>query len=142
MKMKYFILGLFVFLSACNEPDFEIKEFVGVWKSDDNATITLNQDGTCTLIGLNNSVISIAKSESEKLNTEGTWTIVKNINSGITGGKSTGIKISYSLMDRNGKGGILFYISGQGNSENNPPWDLFVWKGDPDEMAKYKFKKS
>ena len=40
-----------------------------------------------------------------------------------------------------GQGEIIFFISGQGSNEDNPPWDLFIWKGDPDEMVKYKFIK-
>jgi hypothetical protein len=141
MKIINLILCFYFFLSSCKEQKFETNEFVGVWKSDDNATITLNQDGTCNLSGVNNSIISIARNEKEKLNTNGTWKIVNNINSGITGSFNTGIKISYELMNRKGKGGIDFYISGQGVNEQNKPWDLFVWKGDPDEMLKYKFVK-
>ncbi|MCW3466296.1 hypothetical protein [Chitinophaga nivalis] len=140
MRVKYLMLVFGFFLLGCEEPKFETEDFIGVWKSNDNATITFNQDGTCILNNLNNAIISISKNENEKINSKGTWKILNNVNSGITGGKSTGVKISYNLMDRKGKGGILFYISGQGISDKEP-WDLFVWKGDPDEMIKYQFIK-
>lgn len=141
MKMKCFMIGIFLSLVGCKEPKFNEADFIGVWKAEDGANITINQNGTCTLNGLNKSIVSIAKSDDEKLTTDGTWKLIDNVNNGITGGISTGIKVTYNLVDREGKGGFEFYISGQGFSENKPPWDLFVWNGDPDEMTKYKFIK-
>lgn len=85
--------------------------------------------------------MSIANDEKEELNANGNWKIVENINNGITGGTTTGLEVSYDLMDRKGRGGILFYISGRGINERKAPWDLFIWKGDPSEMIKYKFVK-
>jgi len=141
MRVKYFLLGFVLSLFGCNEHKFNDVDFVGVWQADDGARITINQDGTCVLNGLNKSIVSIATDEKERLNANGNWKIVGNINSGITGGITTGLKISYDLIDRKGRGGILFYISGRGIKENKAPWDLFIWKGDPDEMIKYKFVK-
>lgn len=135
------MIGFVLSLFGCTENTFKDSDFVGVWKSDDGANIIINEDKTCVLNGLNNSIVGIAEAENEKLNTNGTWQIIQDVNSGITGGISTGIKISYNLMGRTGKGGIEFYISGQGISENKSPWNLFIWKGDPDEMVKYKFSK-
>jgi hypothetical protein len=141
MKVKYFMFGLVFSLFGCQEHQFTKSDFVGTWQADDGARITINADGTCVLKGFNNSIVSVATDSTEKLNSNGTWKIINNVNSGITGGVSTGLKITYALMERAGKGGFELYISGQGFSENKPPWDLFVWKGDPDEMIKYKFVK-
>jgi hypothetical protein len=141
MRVKYFMLGFVLSLFACNEHNFKDVDFIGIWQADDGARITIKQDGTCVLSGLNKSIVGIANDETEKLNANGNWKMVENINSGITGGITTGLKVSYDLMDRNGRGGILFYISGRGINENRAPWDLFIWKGDPDEMIKYKFVK-
>jgi hypothetical protein len=140
MKVKYVMLGFFLSLFGCNEHRFKDVDFIGIWQANDGARITIKQDGTCILSGLNKSIVGIANDE-KVINANGNWKLVENINSGITGGTTTGLKVSYDLMDRNGKGGILFYISGRGINENKAPWDLFIWKGDPDEMIKYKFVK-
>ena len=85
--------------------------------------------------------MNTATNDLRKLNTNGTWKIEKDVNSGILFGINEGIKITYGLEDMRGQGEIIFFISGQGSNEDNPPWDLFIWKGDPDEMVKYKFIK-
>ncbi len=138
-NFKYFMLGFLFLILGCKEPKFETKDFIGVWKADDNATIVINADGTCILNNLNNAIINSAQSEISKINSRGTWKKVNDINNGITGGISTGIEFTYKLNNKTG--GTLFYISGQGINEKKSPWDLFVWKGDPDEMIKYKFVK-
>ncbi|SEO39899.1 hypothetical protein [Niastella yeongjuensis] len=135
------MFGFILSLLGCREHHFDKSDFVGVWQAVDGARITIKADGTCVLQGLNNSIVSMAKDTTEKLNADGSWKIINNVNNGITGGVSTGLEITYTLMNRDGKGGIEFYLSGQGFSENRPPWDLFIWKGDPDEMIKYKFVK-
>lgn len=141
MKQKHITIVFLLFLFSCNEPKFSDNDFVGIWKADDGAIISINKDGTCDLQNLNYNIVSIAKDSSTKLNSNGTWKIINDVSSGITGGINTGLHISYKLMDRAGNGGIEFYISGQGINQNKPPWDLFIWKGDPDEMTKYKFVK-
>jgi hypothetical protein len=57
---------------------------------------------------------------------------IDNINSGVY--------IKYELYD-GGEGEIVFYISGRGINGNNPPWNIFIWDGDPDDMQKYEFTK-
>lgn len=141
MKAKCFIIGILLSLFGCKNPEFNSTDFVGTWKAEDGAVISINKDGSCDLNNLNYNIVNSAQDEYEKLNTFGTWKIINNINNGITGGISTGIDVTYNLMDREGKGGVEFYISGQGFSENKPPWNLFIWKGDPDDMIKYKFVK-
>lgn len=139
MKIKCFMIGIFLSLIGCKEPKFKQADFIGVWKAEDGAIITLNTNGTCTLYNINRSILSITKSDDKKLTTRGTWKLIDNVNNGITGGISTGIEITYILTEREGKGAVDFYISGQGLSERKPPWDIFIWNGDPDEMIKYKF---
>lgn len=141
MKAKYFIIVVFFSLIGCKEPKFNEADFIGVWKSEDGANIVINKDGTCILNDLNKSIVSIAKNDDEKLTTNGTWRLIDCVNNSVTRGINTGIKITYNLVDREGKGEIDFYISGQGLSEKKQPWDLFIWNGDPDEMIKYKFVK-
>ena len=92
MKAKYFMFGFIFSLFGCKEPTFENYDFIGVWKADDGASLIINKDGTCVLNNLNNSIVSIATDDKEKLNSNGTWKIVKGVRSGITGGISTGLK--------------------------------------------------
>ncbi|MEF9477671.1 hypothetical protein OWR28_08040 [Chryseobacterium sp. 1B4] len=75
------------------------------------------------------------------MNAEGTWIFLENAESGIIDNIDNGIKITYNLPKENIKGEIILYISGQGIKGNNPPWNLFLWDGDPDEMLKYEFIK-
>lgn len=141
MKLKNLIYCCFIFLFSCNSPKIENTYFIGNWKADDGAEIIINKDGTCVLKSQNYNIINTATNDLRKLNTNGTWKIEKDVNSGILFGINEGIKITYGLEDLRGQGEIIFFISGQGFNEDNPPWDLFIWKGDPDEMVKYKFIK-
>jgi hypothetical protein len=142
IKKKYYILPFLMILFGCKETKFENSDFVGKWKSNDGASIVFNTDGSCIISEMDYFIVSsFPTNKNKRLNTTGTWKIINDVESGITGGINKGIKISYQLPDREGKGGITFYISGQGINENTAPWDLFIWKGDPDEMIKYKFIK-
>ncbi len=138
-KINFITYTFLLFFLGCNKPKFETKDFIGVWKADDGASIVINEDGTCKLNDLNNTIINISQKEIKKINAQGTWKKIDDVNSGITGGISTGIEFSYTLKNR--KGGSLFYISGQGFNESKPPWNLFVWSGDPDDNIKYEFTK-
>lgn len=140
-KAKYFIIPILLLLIGCNNFDLKSDDFVGVWKSEDNSIIQLNEDGTCILRNLDKSIVSILKNENDKLTTNGTWKLIDGVDNGLTNGIDKGIKITYNLIGRVGKGGVEFYISGQGINESTPPWDIFIWDGDPDEMIKYKFVK-
>lgn len=129
-------------LFGCKEARFDINDFVGKWKSNDGASIAFKSDSSCSINDMDYFIVSsFPTNKNKRLNTTGRWKLVDNVESGITYGINKGIKISYQLPDREGKGGIEFYISGQGLNENKAPWDLFIWKGDPDEMVKYKFVK-
>lgn len=138
---KCIIIPILLLLIGCDNVDLKTIDFVGVWKSEDNSIIQLNEDGTCILSNLDKSIVSISKNENDKLTTIGTWKLTEGIDNGLISGIDKGIKITYNLMDREGKGGIVFHISGQGFNESTPPWDIFIWNGDPDEMIKYKFVK-
>ncbi|SMP21106.1 hypothetical protein [Chryseobacterium profundimaris] len=142
-KLNYlFILITFAFLHSCGNPKPQLNDFVGTWKSKDNAHIILNQNGTCILKGVNYFKINtFPKNNNTKLNTEGTWRLVNNVDSGIIDGINNGISIVYTIPKDRLKGEIIFYISGHGLTGNNPPWSLFIWDGDPDDMNRYEFTK-
>ncbi|MGI9582578.1 hypothetical protein ACR1PO_15390 [Chryseobacterium sp. RRHN12] len=142
-KLNYLliIMGL-ILLYSCNEVKPKQNDFIGTWKSSDNAFINLNANGTCTLKSIDYyKISSFPKNKNKELNAEGTWVFLENAESGIIDNIDNGIKITYNLPKENIKGEIILYISGQGIKGNNPPWNLFLWDGDPDEMLKYEFIK-
>lgn len=142
-KLKYLLIILLSgILYSCDGSYPKQTDFIGTWKSSDNASIKLNQDGTCIVKGVDYyKISSFPKNKNKELNVEGTWQFTENAESGIIDNIDNGIKIIYNLPERT-KGETLFYISGQGINGNNPPWNLFIWDGDPDEMLKYEFVKT
>lgn len=120
------IMGLFLFFQSCGNPKFERKDFVGVWKAEDNATVKLNDDGSAIINKINLSNIFDNK-ENQVVDFTGKWEFTTDMY------KKKVVKIN-SL-----KYTFDFYISGQGAFGNKPPFDLYVFIGDPDEMNKYRF---
>ncbi|RXM40918.1 hypothetical protein BOQ62_03510 [Chryseobacterium sp. CH21] len=142
-KLKYLLITLLsIMLYSCGGTKPKQTDFIGTWKSSDNGSIKLNKNGTCTLKGVDYyKISSFSKNKNRELNAEGTWQFIENVESGIVDNIDNGIVITYNLPDGT-KGEIVFYISGQGISGNNPPWNIFIWEGDPDEMMKYEFIKN
>jgi len=142
-KLNYlFILITSVLLYGCGNPKPQSTDFIGSWKSKENARIILNRNGTCTLKGVDYfKISSFPQNKERKLNAKGTWNFINNADSGIIDGISNGVNITYTIPEKKLKGEIVFYISGQGLNGNTPPWSLFIWDGDPDEMTKYEFIK-
>ncbi len=128
-------------LYNCGGSQPKRNDIIGIWKSSDNSYIELNENGTCLLKGIDYyKISSFPKNKNRKLDVGGTWQFTENAESGIIDNLDSGIIIEYSLPEGI-KGEILFYISGKGIKGNNPPWHLFIWDGDPDEMQKYEFIK-
>lgn len=142
-KLKYLLITLLtIILYSCGETKPKQSDFIGTWKSSDNAYIKLNKNGTCILKGVDHyKISSFPKNKNRELNAEGTWQFTENVESGILDNIDNGITMKYNLPEGT-KGEILFYISGQGINGNNPPWNIFIWEGDPDEMLKYEFEKN
>lgn len=142
-KLKYLLIILLSnILYSCGSSKPKQTDFIGTWKSSDNASIKLNKNGTCILKGVDYyKISSFPKNKNRELNVIGTWQFTENAESGIIDNIDNGITIIYNLPDRT-KGEILLYISGRGINGNSPPWNLFIWDGDPDEMLKYDFVKT
>lgn len=137
-----FITLIAITLFGCCEPHFNQCDFIGKWTSSDSSSINLYSDGTCRLNNINYIKInSIESKKGDKLNSSGVWKLIYEFESGIPNGISTGVGISYRLPNRAGTGGLDFFISGEGILENKPPYYLFIWDGDPDNVEKYKFVK-
>ncbi|GAB0156592.1 hypothetical protein CHRYSEOSP005_18580 [Chryseobacterium sp. Alg-005] len=140
VRIGYLLIVIFSLIS-CSKPKIEKEHFIGEWESDDGSVIILKPNGTCTLQNINHYIFSsFPENSNKKLNTNGTWNIV-TAESGTIDGINKGIKIVYEIPDTQTKGSITFFISGQGIQGNTPPWSLYVWDGDPDEMKKYEFIK-
>ena len=132
MKTNYtVIILLFQLLLSCSNPKPERKDFIGTWKSDDGAMFQLHEDGSITAKQINLSKIFFEdEMQANKLDFTGKWEFATdNYQRRII--KVTAGKYTFS-----------FNITGQGITENKPPWYLFAWIGDPDEMDKYEFRKT
>jgi hypothetical protein len=141
---SFIIFTICCTLIGCREPKFNRSDFIGKWSSLDSSKIVFYPNGTCSLSKLNYYKINnVNRKVDDKLNTKGTWKLIYEYESGIPNGISTGVGISYESPEgiENGGGKIDFFISGQGILENNPPYYLFIWDGDPDNVEKYKFEK-
>lgn len=127
-------MSMFLFGCSGSEPRSEI---VGTWVAEDNAIISFNEDGTFNTKGLSGSKMFSGFNEykNEKFNERGNWKLRKNQGSWI-------IDLNFSRSVKlEGGFATQVLISGEGVFENKPPWHLFVWIGDPDDVNKYKFVK-
>lgn len=140
-KLKYLLILLSIVLHNCGGSRSKATDFIGTWKSSDSAYIQLNKNGTCILKGVDYyKISSFPKNKNKELNVKGTWKFIENVESGIIDNMNNGIAIIYNLPEGK-QGEISLYISGHGINGNNPPWNIFIWDGDPDEMQKYEFVK-
>jgi hypothetical protein len=117
-------------LGGCNNTAPKAEYFVGTWKSKDGAVIELNRDFSFTAKQVNLSNIFFnMDGKNNRANFTGKWKFTTDDQ-----------KRKVIEVDSN-KYHFIFDISGQGVFENKPPWDLYIFIGDPDDMNKYKFKK-
>lgn len=135
---------------SCSDPEPKREDFIGVWKSDDGAVIELRIDGVYSAKQINYYNYDSEKEyENRRLDFTGRWEIVNEekklrlkLQSNATF-KDFGINRTYTVDGQvySHKIGLTFDIAGQGLLEDKPPWHLFVWIGDPDNVDKYKFEK-
>lgn len=141
---------LSLFLQSCSSPEAQKQDFVGIWKSEDGAVIDLKADGNYTAKQLDYYNVYLEKEhKGKKLDFAGRWKIVNKdkklrleLHTDATF-KDLGINKTYTYNGevRSHKLGLTFEIAGKGIFENKPPWHLFIWVGDPDDVNKYKFVK-
>ncbi|MFV0507367.1 MAG: hypothetical protein ACK5L5_11820 [Bacteroidales bacterium] len=122
------IIGLFLFLQSCSNLKFERKDFVGIWEAGDKATVELNEDSSTIIKDIDLSNIFYSKT-NETIDFSGKWEFTTDMY------KKQVIRINSRKYT------FDFYISGQGTFGNKPPFDLYIFIGDPDEMNKYRFIK-
>ncbi len=138
--MRYFLIMLMSFLLlSCNKEKPERDYFIGVWKADDGAMIKFYGNGKCKASKLNYyNIHPFEKYRKRLLSFEGSW----NFNSDkihLSYSKEETYKYEGKVIDY--KAGIDFHISGQGMFGCKPPWNLYLFIGDPDDMNKYGFVK-
>jgi hypothetical protein len=133
----YFTIVMSLFLTGCISPAKE--DFSGgIWKADDGATVYLNKDGSAIINQINwLNIVSNGENE-KKIDLTGKWEFTTDLNNNKIIEFSTDDKMNFPYNNM----GFPFDIKGQGIFENKPPFDLFIYIGDPDEMNRYIFKKS
>lgn len=147
---RFVAIMLSLFFQSCGSAEVQRQDFVGIWKSDDGAVIELKADGSYVAREIDYYKIYFENEhKGKKLNFIGQWEIAdENKKSKLelhtdATFKDVGINKTYTYNGevRSHKLGLTFEISGEGLFENKPPWYLFIWIGDPDDMNKYKFVK-
>ncbi len=133
-----------MFLIGCVNKNKTLKEdyFIGTWRSDDNAKIVLKKDGKGELFNFNfKNVDSISKIDSI-LNGDCEWRFVQIYGRDqVTITCYDGDTIQYLGKIVRTKFSINFNIGGTGLFGQSPPWNLYVFIGDPDDFNRYLFIK-
>lgn len=131
-----YLVSMFLF-QGCTGSEPTKSEIVGTWGAQDGAIISFNEDGTFDTRNLPGSKIFSGFSEykDEKFNEHGHWKLKKEQGNWI-------VDLSFDRSEKVESGfATQMSISGEGLLENRPPWYLFLWIGDPDDVNKYKFVK-
>ena len=151
LKTIWMLCTLF-FLNACDRPtELKKEQFTGSWESGDGAIIELREDGTYTARKLDFLTYCCYDEieDTMRFDMEGDWRIMEEGDRPILKLSSNqtfedyGIEKTYTVDGKvlSYKIGMELNISGRGMLENKPPWHLFYWVGDPDDMNKYEFLK-
>ena len=112
-------------------------DIIGVWIAEDGGRFSFEADGSFTSENLSGSKIfsGFANYDGMNFSESGNWEL-KDASGGsivsLNSRKSEKLQGSFSTQ---------LTVSGEGLLGNKPPWRLFAWIGDPDDMNKYEFKK-
>lgn len=136
MKLhKYIILICVIFFfENCTHKQFHFNDFVGLWHSDEGGVIILNEDSTCVIQNLNGKYFGY----NDSLSYSGKWLLREKDDNGYD-------VYNIEIWSQDELGYTSLYISlkitGEGLFGTSPPWSLFQYIGDPDEINKYRFVK-
>ncbi len=128
MKLLNYIC-LLLLLQGCSGQEPLREDFIGKWKSSNGSLIELTRDGHFNGIKVDMSKIIYDVDDLEGKALQGRWELTTD-----NYGKQV-IKISTEKYRFN------FYIVGEGLFEKTPPWRIYSYIGDPDDMNKYEFIK-
>ena len=124
-------ISLFFLLNGCSNPKPTFQDFIGTWVSEDGGEIILRDDSTCILKNIPAQYVN-RYTDTDFFSNTGKWNLEKN----DLGYDGYNIRIGHERLLY-----IIFYVSGEGLFNNTPPWYLFQYIGDPDELNLYKFTK-
>ncbi len=126
-------LALMCILQGCSGQPTK-KDIIGVWVAEDGGKFSFEENGSFSTENLSGSKIfsGFDKYDDMKFSEQGTWELSEGSVIILDFEKSDNLQGGFSTQ---------LSISGEGLLENNPPWYLFAWIGDPDDMNKYKFEK-
>ncbi|MCQ4916967.1 hypothetical protein NE451_20985 [Bacteroides nordii] len=123
------LIGTSLLIGGCSYQKPTLIDLIGVWKSSTGGEIILKKDSICIIKNITYS----GYLGTEILNYKGKW---KFRDKDELGNKQYSI-----VVDKEGVLSMCFYISGEGLFSKTPPWYLFQYIGDPDELNLYKFTK-
>ncbi|MDL2320123.1 hypothetical protein LJC45_03215 [Alistipes sp. OttesenSCG-928-B03] len=118
---------------SCKPVVPEWNDFVGVWATEDGGKLFINADSTCKAVDLH--IPPFEWMTGYYINFDGKWEFRKD----YYGGQ----KLYHLNFRPSSKPYELdLFIEGEnGMFMNRPPWVLFIWLGDPDEMNKFRLHK-
>lgn len=126
-KIISFLSLILMFLfQGCTGKEPAKEEIIGTWVASDGGQFQFNEDGTFTGKSLPVDLLWLPDYKGQELNGNGTWKIQKG-----QGRWEIYLGFDRTTIDNLRDGfGTRLYISGEGLLENNPPWKLFLWKGE------------
>jgi hypothetical protein len=118
---------LSIFFQACNGKGPNTSDITGTWVSSDKAKLVFNRDGTFTgdSIPTRFGFMGIGSIAQSKFSGSGNWDLRK-------GQAQWEVYLEFNKASV-GKNGCAFsvLISGSnGVSQNDQPWQLFLWQGE------------
>lgn len=128
MKILNYIC-LLLLLQGCSGQEPLREDFIGVWKSIDGSIIEFKKEGQFKAVDIDMSKIIYDVDASKGKNLSGKWEFTID---------DYGKKVLEISAE---KYRFKFYIDGKGMFGSEPPWALYTFIGDPDELNKYEFLK-
>jgi len=132
-----FFLAAFVFLQSCRGDSPKPEEIWGTWVATNGAELNLKQNGTFSAKELPGELFLGKGTSQRTIEGNGAWKIEKD-----QGSWQVTLEITEKRINEKDVTEIMhILISGsKGALENEPPWYLFVWKGE-EGGDRYKFIK-
>lgn len=131
------VIIVLMVIHGCS-PSPQKEDFVGEWTADNGGIVYLNKNSSCVVENIN--ISKVYPEYKENLNFEGTWEFRdhdsnnnKQYNVFIVSKHTTESIDSIFVFE--------FDVAGQGILGNKPPWKLYMYIGDPDDMNWYELKK-
>jgi|GEM_PF-4575480 len=127
-----FLLSLIVV--SCNHPKPSIKEIIGVWKSDEGATIEFMDNGKLSIQRVQGNILGNRK--GSYVSGVGSWKI--NNSESV----SPWWMVDFTIKNHKTNYNSQFIIERKNHITGGDSIEyIFIWIGDPDDENRYKFYK-